>query len=269
MIAVTVGALLVCAAVLLLSRRRRQRLAADAHEVRQAITSARLMIDMLPLVAGVEDEPCLAAGDELVRSCRSLTDFELRLHSPLWSEVSLPLPARRGDSTGDVNARAELERLAMIWGEAARICGRGFEFDWSGDAVYVAGPRRRLTEAVANLLSNAIRHGDGRISLSARVRGQALRIEVADEGPGLPRPVAALAACRRRPLRRLGPHGHGLAVATRAAQRLGGTLASAPSAAGASLVIELPVVAAELPLPSRASELLGALQRLEPLGDDG
>lgn len=268
MIAVATGALMVCAALLLLVRRRRRQLAADAHEVRQAITSARLMIDMLPLVAGADDEPCLAAGDELVRSCRSLTDFELRLHSPLWSEISLPRVVRRGDSGGDVNARAELERLAMIWGEAARIGGRDLSFDWHGDAVYVAGPRRRLTETVANLLSNAIRHGDGEVSMTARVRDGRLRVEVADQGPGLPRPVASLAARRRLPLSRLGPHGHGLAIAARSAGLLGGSLASAPSASGATLVLELPVVATELPMPSEARELLGALHRLEPLGDD-
>lgn len=268
MIALTVGSLLSLAALAVLTRRRRGRLAADAHEVRQAIASARLMVEMLPLVAGADDEPCIAAGDELVRSCRSLTDFELRLHSPLWSELNLPRPAAGGVRGEDVNARRELDRLALIWGETARVGGRAFEYSWRGEDVYVCGPRRKLTEAVANLLSNALRHGAGRVSLKAETRGPVLRVEVSDEGPGLRRPVALLATGGRRPLRKLGPHGHGLSVAVRAAKRLGGGLASAPAARGATLVLELPIVAAELPLPSCASALLGALPVLDSTGDD-
>lgn len=255
MIVVTLGSLIALVSLLLLMRRRRARLAADAHEVRQAIASARLLVELLPLLAGADDEPCAAADDELVRSCRSLTDFELRLHSPLWSELSLPRAAGGGRSE-DVNARRELDRLALVWGEAARAQGRGFEYSFGGDDVYVRGPRRRLTEAVSNLLSNAMRHGDGTITLLAETRGTVLRVEVADRGPGLDRPVASLAARGRR---RLGPHGHGLSVAVRAAERLGGSLSSAPTARGAKLVLELPVVAAELPSASRASALLGAL----------
>lgn len=268
MIAAAAGSLLSVAALLWLTRARRRRLAADAHEVRQALASARLMVEMLPLVAGADDEPCIAAGDELVRSCRSLTDFELRLHSPLWSEIPLPRAAG-GAAHQDVNARRELDRLALIWGEAARANGRAFDYAWTGDDVYVGGPRRRLTEAVANLLSNAIRHGEGGVSLRAAARGRRLRIEVADAGPGLPRPVAALAARGRGPLSRIGAHGHGLSVAARAVERLGGALASAPSAAGATLVIELPIVAAELPPPSRAHALIGALGPVDPTGEEG
>jgi signal transduction histidine kinase len=99
----------------------------------------------------------------------------------------------------------------------------------------VSGQRREFAEVIANLLSNAIRHGKGEIHMSAHVVAGKLRIEVRDHGPGLARPIAALTRTRR-----LGPHGHGLANAVRSAQRLGGSLTSAPSVRGALLIFAVP-----------------------------
>jgi hypothetical protein len=65
-----------------------------------------------------------------------------------------------------------------------------------------------------------------------------VRIEVADDGPGLPAPVADLVAARRG---RHGPRGHGLAIAQRIAERHGGRLLTAPAVRGARLVLDLPL----------------------------
>jgi len=74
----------------------------------------------------------------------------------------------------------------------------------------------------------------------------AARIEVLDRGSGLPASVAELAA-RARAGR--GRRGRGLAIAAQIARAHHGRLASAPVAAGACLVLELP--AATAPPPSR------------------
>ena len=63
-----------------------------------------------------------------------------------------------------------------------------------------------------------------------------MRIEVSDEGPGLPAGIVALAERREGATR----HGHGLAVAASVARRHGGRLAPAPSARGARIGLELP-----------------------------
>ena len=39
---------------------------------------------------------------------------------------------------------------------------------------------------IDNLLANAIRHASGRVVVGWRERGDALRIEVRDDGPGIP-----------------------------------------------------------------------------------
>lgn len=227
----------------ILVRRRRTALAGELHELRQALTAARLMIDVIDSLGETGPEAYAAAADEMACAYHAMIAFEQRLYAPLLRS-SRPnrrdsLPVRR---RGMIDARSEFERLALIWGQAARALGRSLEFDWQGGAAPVLGARKNLVEAAANLLSNAIRHGEGRVRVIAREIDGILRIEVLDQGPGLPRPVAALAVHRRGGMRRLGPHGHGLAVAVRAARRLGGEISSAPSAEGAALVLELPIL---------------------------
>jgi signal transduction histidine kinase len=236
-------ALLVCwlvGSVLMLSfvalaRRRRGALARELHELRGALTAARLAIDLMPVLNLDRPGVCQAASDELERSYGTLGEFERLLHSRL---VAPTLPTRRARHSR-IDARAELERLALIWGEAARRSGREFDFEWEGpkSGIYANGPQRPFVEVVANLLANAIRHGDGKIELRVRVRSNSLRIEVSDEGSGLPGPLAGVA--RRSSS---GPHGHGLSIARESARQLGGSLASAPSVGGAKIVFTVPAL---------------------------
>lgn len=218
-----------------LARRRRGALARELHELRGALTAARLAIDLMPVLNLDRPGVCQAASDELERSYGTLGDFERLLHSRL---VAPPRSSRRARRSR-IDARAELERLALIWGEAARRSGREFDFEWEGPraGVYANGPQRPFVEVIANLMANAIRHGEGRIELRARVRSDSLRIEVSDEGPGLPGPLAGVA--RRSSM---GPHGHGLSIARESARSLGGSLASAPSVGGAKIVFTVPAL---------------------------
>ena len=102
------------------------------------------------------------------------------------------------------------------------------------------GDRLRLAQALGNLIANAIEHGGSVVRVTAATRGRTVRIEVSDDGPGLPAPVVALA---RRPRRGRGARGRGLAIALAIARRHGGTIAAAPTRAGARVVLELPAAA--------------------------
>ncbi len=103
----------------------------------------------------------------------------------------------------------------------------------------VLGDPQRLAQACANLVANAAEHGGGVVRVRIAVVGDRVRFEVADDGPGLPAPVAALAGRSRRSRR-----GHGLAVAAAVAARHGGRLTAAPAGAGARMVLDLPAAAA-------------------------
>ena len=109
----------------------------------------------------------------------------------------------------------------------------------SGSAFVSADPLR-IAQACANLVGNAAEHGEGEVRVRVRAGGGVVRIEVADDGPGLPASVTNMTAhARGRRSRR----GHGLAIAAGVASDHGGRLFAAPSESGARLVFELPVVA--------------------------
>jgi signal transduction histidine kinase len=89
---------------------------------------------------------------------------------------------------------------------------------------------------------NARRHGppDGLITITAALDGDRARLTVADEGPGLPAPLAAHAF--ERFWRAPGAHGEGsglgLAIVRAIAERHGGSV----SVDGARFTIELPAL---------------------------
>lgn len=230
--------------VVLAARHRRAELARELHELRGALTGARLAVDLIPILGINKDSVCQAASEELERSYHALGEFEELLHEKVMPVRKFV--GKQGKSSGGLLGRRsrfdvldELERLEPLWMEVAKREQRSFLLDWRGpiDGVYCLGSKRRFIEVISNLLGNAFRHGAGHVTLLARVRSDSIRIEIRDQGPGLARPVASLA--RRR---RSGRHGHGLPVAMRAAAKLGAEISSAPSSEGAVLVFNLPTV---------------------------
>src|SRR5439155_13782438 len=122
---------------------------------------------------------------------------------------------------------------ARSWGEVAWAHGCELVLAEPVPDVLVRADARRLSQAAGNLIANALEHGAGTVRLGARAAGDRVRIEVADDGPGLAAPIAVLSRPR-------GARGRGLSIVADLARRSGGALRSAPSTRGARLVIELP-----------------------------
>jgi signal transduction histidine kinase len=112
----------------------------------------------------------------------------------------------------------------------------------------VEGDADRLLQVLLVLLDNAFRHSPlgGAVTVAATRDGRAARVEVADQGPGVPpalrekifEPFARLPASRSRAD---AGSGLGLAIARRLAELHGGTLAVGDGpAGGARFVLELP-----------------------------
>ncbi|MCK0176828.1 HAMP domain-containing sensor histidine kinase [Mycolicibacterium sp. F2034L] len=107
----------------------------------------------------------------------------------------------------------------------------------------VADPAR-LRQVVVNLVDNAVRHSPpgGRVGVQACVAGTSgLRLDVADEGPGIPR------AERERVFQRFtrgatsdGGTGLGLAIARWAVDLHGGHIAVADTGVGCRITVTLP-----------------------------
>ncbi len=208
--------------------RRAELIARALHEVRRPLTAARLGLHGLGEGDREAEERALAVDHELRRVAFSLEDLDR---------------AREGaappDSLEPIELSELLQEAAVAWTPVAKAFGAEVRVLAPRRVAMLRGDRMRLTQACGNLLANAIEHAGGRIELRGRALGARVRIEVIDEGPGLPAPVAQLARGGRSGR---GRRGRGLAIASEIAARHGGTLASAPAARGARVALELPAV---------------------------
>jgi signal transduction histidine kinase len=214
----------------------REAVARACHELRGPLTAARLGLS-LQLRADEESHARLRAIDtELSRAALALDDLSVarrgELGGPRLTAIArVDLAALAADAVEAARGHAEEVGVDLRPVERSPAVGNGGR----GGAVW--GDRLRLAQAVGNLIANAIEHGGTTVRVSVATRGRVVRVEVCDDGPGLPAPVAALA---RRPRRGRGTRGRGLAIALAIARRHGGTIAAAPARTGARVVLELP-----------------------------
>jgi signal transduction histidine kinase len=210
-------------------RGRRQGAAAARarHEVRGPLAVALLALSGLERSARVE-----AIDLELRRAALALDDLA---------------GARREGAARPVDVGRLLMGAAPAWVALAEARGSALVVEPA--SLLVEGDPLRLAQACANLVANAIEHGGGHVHVRAAWTAGRVRVEVRDDGPGLPAPLAALVGSAHG---RRSHRGHGLAIAAAIARRHGGRLLSLPCADGAHLVLELPEAA-----PSRARMLLG------------
>src|SRR5438270_3866973 len=123
----------------------------------------------------------------------------------------------------------------------------------------VVADRARFRRVVSNLISNAVRHGGGEVTIRARGVGSEAAIEVADRGPGI-RPESLERIFDRfhkeDTARSAAGSGLGLSIALEHARAQGGTLRAANRpGGGASFTFTLP----------RA----GRYERRDDAGDEG
>jgi signal transduction histidine kinase len=207
--------------------RRLALVAEAAHELRGPLCAARLGLHALESAAEPVARRAAAVELELRRAGLALEDLAVA-----------PRGRRTTDRSELLDAGALLAGAAIGWSALTRAHGARLCVERPRERALVHGDRLRLAQALGNLVANAAEHGGGEVRVRAAVARGRVRIEVCDQGPGLPRPVGQLVAEGRWSR---GVRGHGLAVAARIAERHGGHLSAAPSARGARLVLELPL----------------------------
>ena len=217
------GALATVAVLRAATGRRMALVAEAAHELRGPLGAA-----LLALHGVVADAPAarrVAAVElELRRAGLALEDL-----------VAAPRGRRAPECAEPLDVGALLAEAVEAWRPLAGALASELLFDGTGARLLVHADRLRLTQAVGNVVLNALEHGAAPVRLRAHATRTHVRVEVRDHGPGLPAPVAALAGgahARRR--------GHGLAIAARVAACHGGRLLTAPVSSGACVVLELP-----------------------------
>jgi two-component system, OmpR family, sensor histidine kinase BaeS len=160
------------------TERRRLQLVGDvAHELRTPLTTLDGYLE------GLEDGVVAPSAQtwgllrtETARLNRLVSDL-----AELWRAEARQLTLRTDAVDVAQVAREVGERLAP------GVASRGITLTLSAESVIAAADRDRVAQIVSNYLSNALRHApDGsRVTVSAGRRGDAVRLSVADEGPGL------------------------------------------------------------------------------------
>lgn len=214
---------LACALAITLARARRrdEAIARATHELRGPLTAAGLALH----ATGRGPVPVAAIELELRRAALAASDVEA---------------ARRGSrsrySPEVVDLAGLLADQVACWAPAAAAAGSSVSLHSPSGSVYVAGDPTRLAQATGNLIANAIEHGRGTVEVRLRHQAETVRVEVADEGPGLPDLPRRLSERARGGRAR---RGRGLAIAAEIAERHGGRLGTIPTDAGAAVTIEL------------------------------
>ena len=220
-------------------RMRRDLVANVSHELRTPIGALRATLENL--VDGVEPvdartlEGMLAQVDRLGRLVEQLLDL-----SKLESGA---VPLERGR----FRAGSLVERVVRDWRDRAEECGVRLESGVDA-ALEMEADEERMLQVLENLVANAIRHAPegSRVVLRAhRLDGRA-RLEVVDEGPGIPAAEAERVFERfyRVDSARSGSEGGtglGLAIARWIVELHGGEIrAETAEPHGCRMVVELP-----------------------------
>ena len=194
-----------------------------------------------------ELELALRAGrsqDELRQAIRSAADETDRL-SGLAEDLLVLARSHRGRlplRVEPVDARELLEGVVARLGERVGRTGRAVEVE-APAGLRLACDRLRMEQALGNMLENALRYGEGRVSLAAAERGEVVELHVRDEGRGFPPGFADRAFerfTRADGARTGGGAGLGLAIVRAIATAHGGRAGTADRDGGADVWIEVP-----------------------------
>jgi two-component system OmpR family sensor kinase len=222
-----------------------------SHELRTPLALLKTELEIAlrqPRSRGELEDALRSAADETDRLTRLAEDLLLVARA---DEGRLPIRLER------VSARLLLTDVAARFEARAGEHGRSIAVADGPDAA-VEADLMRLEQALGNLVDNALLHGDGVVTLSARAAGENVELHVTDEGPGFPAGFVDRAFdrfSRADEARGRGGTGLGLAIVELIARAHGGSAAVTTRPDGcADAWIALPS-SSSAPEPSRPAAL--------------
>jgi hypothetical protein len=215
-----------------------------AHDLKTPLARLRARLELTLLAPADAD-----AQTEAIRAAIDEADRLLATFNALLSIAEAEAGATRNRAEpldlGELaHAAAELyEPLAEAEGVVLRVDG--------APGVMVRGDRHILSQAIANLLDNALKYGvgerPGEIALTVAERDGRAALEVSDRGPGIPeadREAVFDRFVRLEPSRSTPGNGLGLSLVRAAARLHEGTVTLNDNAPGLAVRLEFPALAA-------------------------
>jgi len=217
-------------AIAQLVTRERQLVGDLSHQLRSRLTALRLRLEAIS--AHPEQEIATEAVQALEQADRLAEVFE---------ELLASARAARSFGAEPIDLSSHLPAIAREWRQQFRAQRRTLRLKVPVGLMARATPAR-LSEAIGVLLDNALRHGAGTVTVTARGGEATVVIEVSDDGPGVPDELTG--HIFERGVSGHGSTGVGLALARALADADGGRLELA-TAKPATFALFLPVPKAD------------------------
>lgn len=212
-----------------LVQRERDLVGDVSHQLRSRLTALQLRLEALQHTSDAENAADAAAALEQAE----------RLGDVLDELLAAAREARATDAE-PVDLAAALPEITGEWREPLRAKGRALRVRVHGRPLAKA-TTARLREAIGVLLDNAMRHGAGPVSVTARSSDATVSIEVTDGGTGVPDELVA--HIFDRGVSGVGSTGVGLALARALVESDGGRLElSVPRPATFTVFLPVPRV---------------------------
>jgi signal transduction histidine kinase len=206
-----------------------------SHELRGALTAIGLALGRLERSPGPPDR-------SRVEALRHGYDRALSVARDLEAARGA-LPAIWVQRPEPVDLRAVAGQVVETWNACLPDAHSPVGLDWRAGAIVVYGYPMRLSQALHNLVANAVEHGRGPVTVIGRTAGRCVSVCVLDRGTGLMRSLDDLRAPSWQ-----APRGHGLVVARHAVELHGGSLRPVRGPLGSGIEVLLPVGAGPTPV---------------------
>ncbi|MFC0679860.1 ATP-binding protein [Lysobacter korlensis] len=236
------------------SRRKDEFLAMLAHELRNPLAPIGTAAQLLQMAPDDHDR-VRTSSQIIMRQVSHITDLVddlldvSRVTRGLVKLDRVPLDLRTVVAAAVEQTRPLIESR-----------GHALEVQTGADTLPVLGDRTRLIQVIANLLNNAAKYTPkgGRIGLDVGLRGDAVQVQVSDNGSGiapslLPVIFDLFTQAERTPDRSQGGLGIGLSLVRSIVQLHGGSVTAASSGpgCGSTFLVSLPLHTAEIePAPA-------------------
>jgi signal transduction histidine kinase len=150
-----------------------------AHDLRTPLSRLRARLELSLL-----ETSDAAAQGEAVRAAIDEADRLLATFNALLNIAEAESGTRRG-AAEPLDLAQTARAAAELYEPVAEEKGCALKLDIE-PGIMIRGDRHLLSQAVANLLDNALKYGAGEIKLSAHQHDGRAALEVADSGPGIP-----------------------------------------------------------------------------------